>query len=114
MASEDKMWFVGCDGTIYERSEKTQFKAIDIELPKGVAAKDLLYRKVLVSGIPGGVGSAQARYDELLYVVSTDGRLFVAGTEEKKFELSRTQLPPGANRTCTDATAAGPAKPTVR
>lgn len=108
------MWFVGCDGTIYERSDDTPFKALDIELPKGITAKDLLYRKVLVSGVPGGVGSAQPRYDELLYVVATDGRLFVAGTKEKQFELSRTQLPPAANRTCTAAAAAGPAKTTTR
>jgi hypothetical protein len=114
IASEDKMWFVGCDGVVYERTEKTPFKALDIELPKGVAAKDLLYRKVLVSGTPGGVGSLQPQYVELLYVVSTDGRLFVADTGEKKFELSKNQLPVSANRTCIDAAAAGPGKNTVR
>jgi len=103
------MWYVGCDGKVYERGNESHFKQLSTELPKGVEAQDLLYRELLVSGVPGGVGSAAPKYDKVLYVVSKDGRLFAAGIGDKEFKLSRTQLPPEATRSCSKAAAPPPA-----
>lgn len=60
---------IGCDGKVYERSNDTKFKAILTKLPNGVSAKDLMFRKVLIGGYPGGTGSVAAKYDEALYIV---------------------------------------------
>ncbi len=82
---------IGCDGKVYERSNDTQFKAITTKLPNGVSAKDLMFRKVLIGGFPGGVGSGAAKYDEALYIVGTDGNLYVNSPSGNGFDLSKTQ-----------------------
>lgn len=118
VSNEEKIWMIGCDGKVYVRSNDSQFKALATKLPNNVAAKDLMFRKVLISGLPGGVGSGAAKYDEALYIVGTDGNLYVNSPNDKGFELSSTQLPNGArcesNRTTATTTPAAKTTPAVR
>lgn len=96
VSNEEKIWMIGCDNKVYERSNDTDFKPMVTKLPVGVVAKDLMFRKVLVSGFPGGVGSGAAKYDEALYIVGSDGSLYVNAPNGSGFELSKTQLPSAA------------------
>ncbi len=99
---------IGCDGKVYERSNDTEFKLMTTKLPKGVTPKDLMFRKVLVSGFPGGVGSVAAKYDEALYIVGSDGSLYVNSPRGNGFELSKPQLPSGIKCEESGAAAGGP------
>ena len=96
VSNEEKIWMIGCDNKVYERSNDTDFKPMATKLPSGVLAKDLMFRKVLVGGFPGGVGSGAAKYDEALYIVGSDGNLYVNAPNGNGFELSKTQLPSAA------------------
>ncbi len=92
--SDDGWMMVGCDGKIYERPSKSGFKQ-SIQLPSNVKAKEIVIKK-------GREGVGTGASDDLIYVISDDGDLYVRARNESSFELSNTQLPAAA-KTCKSA-----------